>query len=64
MALNFDDYPGLQPKIPHPKHFWPKCITQRAGNKKIKSSFMKLIALFIFFRLMPCPYDLNKRGIL
>ena len=26
MGWNFDDYPGFQPKIIHPKHFSPQCI--------------------------------------
>ena len=25
MGLNFDDYSGFQPKITHPKYFWPEC---------------------------------------
>ena len=25
IGRNFDDYPGFQPKITHPKHFYPQC---------------------------------------
>ena len=25
LGWNFDDYPSYQPKITHPKYFWPKC---------------------------------------
>ena len=25
MGRNFDEYPGFQPKITHPKHFCPQC---------------------------------------
>ena len=28
MGQNFDDYPGFQPKITHPKHFCPQCMNQ------------------------------------
>jgi Ras-related C3 botulinum toxin substrate 1 len=27
MGRNFDDYPGFQPKITHPKHFCHECRT-------------------------------------
>ena len=32
MGQNFDDYPGFQPKITHPKHFSRQCKYHKAWN--------------------------------
>ena len=60
MGFKFDDYSGFSQNHP-PQTFLGIVYNQRVVNKKIKKSFMKLIALI--FRLIRCPYALNKRRI-
>ena len=45
MGLNFDDYSGFQPKITHPKHFWPRCTLKICMSTNTNKRLEQMIAL-------------------
>ena len=55
MGLNFDNCDGFQPKITHPKHFWPECSVSmlcHIFNPKKINLLMKWKTLILFCRIL------------
>ena len=62
MGINFDDYPGFQPKITHPKHFCPECIL-REGHKNSKN-YSNLINMMLHTKLFQIKLGYLKKYFL